>query len=87
MDVAYWTHNEQDKLRLLNLWTTDDPKLVKLNANLNLQLTTAATSLFGSTETSLHSPMKICGAYRSTLPPIALNLTLPSTPATKPGTA
>ena len=35
MDVAYWTHNEQDNLRLLNLGTTDDPKLVKLNANLN----------------------------------------------------
>ena len=46
MDVAYWTHNEHDKLRLLNLGTTDDPKLVKLNANLNPQLTTAATSLF-----------------------------------------
>ena len=46
MDVAYWTHNEQDKLRLLNLGRTDDPKLVKLNANLNLQLTTAVTSLF-----------------------------------------
>ena len=35
MDVACWTHNEQDKLRLLNLGTGDDPKLVKLNANLN----------------------------------------------------
>ena len=35
MDVAYWTHNEQDKLQLLNLETADDPKLVKLNANLN----------------------------------------------------
>ena len=35
MDVAYWTHNEQDKLQLLNLGTADDPKLVKLNANLN----------------------------------------------------
>ena len=35
MDIAYWTHNEQDKLQLLNLGTTDDPKLVKLNANLN----------------------------------------------------
>ena len=46
MDVAYWTHNEQDKLRFLNLETIDDPKLVKLNANLNPQLTTAATSLF-----------------------------------------
>ena len=46
MDVAYWTHNEQDKLRLLNLGTTDDPKLVKLNANLNPELSTAATSLF-----------------------------------------
>ena len=46
MDVAYWTHNEQNKLRLLNLGTTNDPKLVKLNANLNLQLTTAASSLF-----------------------------------------
>ena len=46
MDVAYWTHNEQDKLQLLNLRTTDDPKLIKLNANLNPQLTTNATSLF-----------------------------------------
>ena len=46
MDVAYWMHNEQDKLRLLNLETTNDPKLSKLNANLNPQLTTAATSLF-----------------------------------------
>ena len=46
MDVAYWTHNEKDKLRLLNLGTTDDPKLVKLNVNLNPQLTTAATSFF-----------------------------------------
>ena len=46
MDVAYWTHNEQDKLQLLNLGTADDPKLVKLNANLNPQLTTDATSLF-----------------------------------------
>ena len=46
MDVAYWTHNEQDKLRLLNLGTIDDPKLVKSNANLNPQLTTAATLLF-----------------------------------------
>ena len=46
MDVAYWTHNEQDKLQLLNLRTTDDPKLVKLNANLNPQLTTDTTSLF-----------------------------------------
>ena len=35
MDVAYWTHNEQDKLQLLNLGTADDPKLIKLNANLN----------------------------------------------------
>ena len=35
MDVAYWTHNEQDKLQLLNLGTTNDPKLVKMNANLN----------------------------------------------------
>ena len=35
MDVAYWTHNEQDKLELLNLGIADDPKLVKLNANLN----------------------------------------------------
>ena len=35
MDVAYWTHNEQDKLQLLNLGIADDPKLVKLNANLN----------------------------------------------------
>ena len=46
MDVAYWTHNEQDKLQLLNLGTANDPKLVKLNANLNPQLTTDATSLF-----------------------------------------
>ena len=46
MDVAYWTYNEQDKLQLLNLGTTDDPKLVKLIANLNPQLTTDATSLF-----------------------------------------
>ena len=46
MDVAYWTYNEQDKLQLLNLGTADDPKLVKLNANLNPQLTTDATSLF-----------------------------------------
>ena len=46
MDVANWMHNEQDKLRLLDLEITDDPKLVKLNANLNLQLTTATTSLF-----------------------------------------
>ena len=46
MDVAYWTHNEQDKLQILNLGTADDPKLVKLNANLNPQLTTDATSLF-----------------------------------------
>ena len=46
MDVAYWTHNEQDKLQLLNLGTTDDPKLVKMNANLNPQLTTEATLLF-----------------------------------------
>ena len=46
MDVAYWTHNEQDKLQLLNLGTADDPKLVKMNANLNPQLTTNATSLF-----------------------------------------
>ena len=46
MDVAYWTHNEQDKLQLLNLGTADDPKLVKLNVNLNSQLTTDATSLF-----------------------------------------
>ena len=46
MDVAYWTHNEQDKLQLLNLGIADDPKLVKLNANLNPQLTTDATSLF-----------------------------------------
>ena len=46
MDVAYWTHNEQDKLELLNLGTIDEPKLVKLNANLNPQLTTDATSLF-----------------------------------------
>ena len=37
IDVAYWTHNEQDKLQLLNLGTADDPKLVKLNANLNPQ--------------------------------------------------
>ena len=35
MDVAYWTHNEQDKLQLLNLGTADDSKLVKMNANLN----------------------------------------------------
>ena len=46
MDVAYWTHNEQDKLQLLNLGTTDDPKLVKMNANLNPQLAIEATSLF-----------------------------------------
>ena len=46
MDVAYWTHNEQDKLQLPNLGTADDPKLVKMNANLNPQLTTDATSLF-----------------------------------------
>ena len=46
MDVAYWIHNEQDNLQLLNLGTADDPKLVKLNANLNPQLTTDATSLF-----------------------------------------
>ena len=46
MDVAYWRHNEQDKLRLLNLGTADDPKLIKLNANLNPQLTIDATSLF-----------------------------------------
>ena len=46
MDVAYWTHNEQDKLQLLNLEIVDDPKLVKLNANLNPQLTTDAISLF-----------------------------------------
>ena len=46
MDVAYWTHNEQDKLQLLNLGTANNPKLVKLNANLNPQLTTDATSLF-----------------------------------------
>ena len=46
MDVAYWTHNEQDKLQLLNLGTTNDPKLIKMNANLNPQLTTNATSLF-----------------------------------------
>ena len=46
MDVAYWTHNEQDKLQLLNLGTIDNPKLVKLNANLNPQLTTDAISLF-----------------------------------------
>ena len=46
MDVAYWKHNEQDKLKLLNLGIADDPKLVKLNANLNPQLTTDATSLF-----------------------------------------
>ena len=46
MDVAYSTHNEQDKLQLLNLGTANDPKLVKLNANLNPQLTTDATSLF-----------------------------------------
>ena len=46
MDVAYWTHNEQDKLQLLNLGTADNPKLIKLNANLNPQLTTDATSLF-----------------------------------------
>ena len=46
MDVAYWTHNEQDKLQLLNLGTADDPKLVKKNANLNPQVTTDATSLF-----------------------------------------
>ena len=25
MDVAYWTHNEKDKLQLLNLGTADDP--------------------------------------------------------------
>ena len=35
MDIVYWTHNEQDKLQLLNLETTDDPKLIKMNANLN----------------------------------------------------
>ena len=35
MDIAYWTHNEQDKLQLRNLGTTDDPKLVKMNVNLN----------------------------------------------------
>ena len=46
MDVAYWTHNEQDKLQLLNLGTADDSKFVKLNANLNPQLTTDAASLF-----------------------------------------
>ena len=46
MDVAYWMHNAQDKLQLFNLGTTDDSKLVKLNANLNPQLTTAATLLF-----------------------------------------
>ena len=46
MDVAYWTHNEQNKLQLLNLGTTDDLKLIKLNANLNPQLTTNTTSLF-----------------------------------------
>ena len=46
IDVAYWTHNEKDKLQLLNLETADEPKLVKLNANLNPQLTTDATSLF-----------------------------------------
>ena len=46
MDVAYWTHNEQDKLQLLNLGTADDPKFIKLNANLNPQLTTDATTLF-----------------------------------------
>ena len=34
MDVAYWTHNEQDKLQLLNLGTTNNPKLVKLNVNI-----------------------------------------------------
>ena len=46
MDVAYWTHNEQDKLQLLNLGIVNNPKLVKLNANLNPELTTDATSLF-----------------------------------------
>ena len=46
MDVAYWTYNEQDKLQLLNLGTTGNPKLIKMNANLNPQLTTDATSLF-----------------------------------------
>ena len=87
MDVAYWTHNEHDKLQLLNLGTTDDPKLVKLNANLNPQLTTDTTSLFWEYRDVLRSPMKICEVYRSTLPPIASNLTLPSAHATKPGTA
>ena len=46
MDVGYWTQNERGKLILLNLGTADDPKLVKLNANLNPQLTTDATSSF-----------------------------------------
>ena len=46
MDVAYWRHNEQDKLQLLNLGTAEDPKLIRMNANLNIQLTTDATSLF-----------------------------------------
>ena len=87
MDVAYWTHNEQNKLQLLNLGTADDPKLVKLNANLNPQLTTDATSLFKKYETSLHSPMKICEVYQSILLPIAMNLTPPLVLATKLGTA
>ena len=46
MDVVYWTHNEQDKIQLLKLGTADHPKLVKLKANLNPQLTTDATSLY-----------------------------------------
>ena len=46
MLVAYWTHNEQDTLQLLNLGIADDPKLIKMNANLNPQLTIDATSLF-----------------------------------------
>ena len=93
MDVAYWTHNEQDKLQLLNLGTADDSKLVKMNANLNPQLTTDATSLFQEyrdvfafSYEDLCSPMKICEVYRNTLLPIALNLTLPSVLATKLGT-
>jgi hypothetical protein len=46
MDIAHWSHNEEDRLDLVNVGTPTDPKLLKLNANLSPSLRHTAESLF-----------------------------------------
>lgn len=46
MDIAHWNHNEDDQLDLVNVGTSTDPKMLKLNVSLSLSLKANMESLF-----------------------------------------